>query len=138
MPAQIDGTKRPLDKNGVSVDPLFVRHVDANGNDVNTAAPGVLSATRISFSATGDQAIVGATAGQATSIYRLRLTVAGATNISVKDGSTVLEVIQFAAAGALVLHYSARPYWGTSANSAFVLASSAVVQVEGRVEFVKA
>lgn len=96
-----------------------------------------LTAARITFAATGDQTIVSATASQTTRIYRLRLTVAGLTNITVKDGATTLEVIQFPAAGMLILDFNTRPYWVTSANSAFILNSSAAVAVEGRVEYLK-
>lgn len=97
-----------------------------------------LTAARISFSATGDQTIVTATAAQTTRVYRLRLSVAGATNISMKDGAgTTLEIIQFAAAGMIVLDFNTRPYWTTSVNTAFILNSSAAVAVEGRIEYIK-
>jgi hypothetical protein len=116
--------------------------VDSMGRLITaTASPlstSDLTAARISFSATGDQTIVSATASQTTRVYRLRLTVAGATNISIKDGAaSTLEIIQFAAAGMLVLDFNTRPYWVTTANTAFILNSSAAVAVEGRIEYIK-
>jgi hypothetical protein len=116
--------------------------VDSSGRLLTgTASPlstSDLTAARISFGATGDQTIVTATAAQATKVYRIRLTVAGATNISIKDGAaTTLEIIQFPAAGMLILDFNTRPYWTTTANTAFILNSSAAVQVEGRVEYLK-
>lgn len=85
----------------------------------------------------GDSTASTATASQTTRVHRMRLNVAGATNITVKSGSTILEVLKFAAAGFLVYDFATRPWYVTAANQALVLSNSAAVQVDGVVEFVK-
>lgn len=98
-----------------------------------------LTQTRITFNATTEQTIVAATAAQTTRVYRFRVSTAGAANITVRDGvaGTILEVLQFPAAGFLILDFNTRPYWVTSTNAALTLQSSTAVQIEGRIEFVK-
>ena len=121
-----------------ALDSTGAMRVNDGGTAANTVSPSTaLTGQRITFNATADQTIVAATAAQTTKAHRLRLSIAGATNISIKDGATVLEVFQFAGAGALILDFSERPYYVTTANTAFVIASSALVAVEGRIDFVK-
>lgn len=117
--------------------------IDSQGRLITaTASPlttSDLTAARISFNATTEQTIVTATAAQTTRVYRFRISTAGAANITIRDGvaGTILEVLQFPAAGFLILDFNTRPYWITSTNAAFTLQSSTAVQVEGRVEYVK-
>jgi len=85
----------------------------------------------------GDTTVSSATAAQTTRVHRMRLNVAGATTLTVKSGSTTLEVLKFAAAGFLVYDFAARPWYVTAANAALVLSNSAAVQVDGVIEIVK-
>lgn len=117
--------------------------LDAAGRLITATAPPLstsdLTGARISFNSTAEQTIVAATAAQTTRVYRFRISTAGAANITIRDGvaGTILEVLQFPAAGFLILDFNTRPYWATSVNAAFTLQSSTAVQVEGRVEYVK-
>ena len=89
--------------------------------------------------AAGDTPLVAAVAGQSVRVYGLRLSVAGATIVQIKRGSTVLEVFNFAAAGgAAVLDLRELPYYTTAANEALVLNSSGAVQVDGQLEYTQA
>lgn len=87
--------------------------------------------------AAGDTTLIAAVPGQKTRAYGLRLSVAGATVVQIKDGAgTVLEVFNFAAAGSMPpLELRELPYYTTSANSALVLNSSNAVQVDGQLEY---
>ncbi len=91
----------------------------------------------VNTAAIGDTTVSTATASQTTRVHRMRLNVAGATNLTVKSGATTLEVLKFAAAGFLVYDFSTRPWYVTAANQALVISNSAAVQVDGVVEFIK-
>lgn len=85
----------------------------------------------------GDTVVKAAVAGQTTRVHALRLSVAGATIITVKRGATVLEKFNFAGnGGGVILDFRSRPHYITAANETFVINSSAAVQVDGRAEYV--
>lgn len=118
----------------------------ANTQGTGVAAVGIalwsttdLTTLRITnAAASGNTTLVTATASQTTRVHRMRLSVAGATIVQILDGATVLEVFNFAGNGGnVVLDLSDRPYYTTTANTALVLNSSAAVQVDGRLEYIK-
>lgn len=88
----------------------------------------------------GDFTVVAAVAGKSHRIYGIRISVAGAVIVQIKDGAgTVLEVLNFAAAGgAAFFDLRFYPYYTTTAGNAFVINASAAVQVDGRVEYTTA
>ena len=88
--------------------------------------------------ASGDTALVSATASQTTRVHRMKLSVAGACIVQIRDGATVLEAFNFAGVGGgIVLDFSERPWYITTANTALNLNVSVAVQVDGRLEYVK-
>lgn len=94
------------------------------------------SSLRINTAASGDTALVAATADKRVKVHGLRLSVAGAVIVSIKAGSTVLEVFNFAAAGTmapLVLRHA--PYYQTGANEALNINLSGAVQCNGVLEY---
>lgn len=96
-----------------------------------------LTGLRIATAVAGDNTLVAAVAGQTTRVHRLKLSVAGAVSVQIKDGATVLDVFNFAGVGgSVVLDFSSRPWYVTSANTALVINLSGAVQVDGRVEYV--
>jgi hypothetical protein len=96
-----------------------------------------LTALRINVSASGDTSLVAAVAAQTTRVHALRLSVAGAVIVQIKDGATVLEVFNFGAAGgSIVIPFRSRPHYKTTANTALNINLSAAVQVDGRIEYV--
>jgi hypothetical protein len=112
-------------------------------NDVNLPQHALRATTRFSearinnAAASGDATVVAAVAGQTTRVHALRLSVAAATIVQVKRGATILEVFNFAGnGGAVVLDLSEDPHYITAANEAFVINSSAAVQVDGRAYYV--
>lgn len=85
--------------------------------------------------ASGDLTVVGASTGLSTKVYGLRLSASAAVVVTLKRGSTVLEVFNFAAAGTLVLPLRQEPYYQTNANEAFIVSPGSAVQVDGMVEY---
>jgi len=84
--------------------------------------------------ASGDTTAVAAAAGKATRLYRLLLVVSGATNITIKDGSTALTgAMPIAANGSITLDFSGEPWFVGSNNTNFIVNSSNAVNVEGSV-----
>lgn len=101
------------------------------------SAAGVLYARINNAGASGDITVVTAVAGQSVRVYGLRISVAGATIVSIKDGAgTVLEVFNFAGAGvAPPLDLRDETYYTTASGDALIVNSSAAVQVDGRIEY---
>jgi len=94
------------------------------------------SSLRINVAASGDTALVAAASGKRTKVHALRLSAAGAVVVQIKDGTTVLETFNFAAAGTmppLVLRHA--PYYTGSTNTALNINLSGAVQVDGRLEY---
>jgi len=100
-------------------------------------SPQAPAPTRITnAAAAGDLTVIAASAGKKTRVYSLRVNVAGACIVQVKDGAgTVLEVFNFAGAGGGVfLDLRELPYYTTTAGNALIINASAAVQVDGVVE----
>lgn len=95
-----------------------------------------LSAAVVNISSATTTPIVAAVASQTTRVHRMRLNVAAAQSITVKDGSTTLEVINFTAAGFLTYDFSSRPWYKTTANTALNFTTTTTGQVNGVVEYV--
>lgn len=97
-----------------------------------------MTGLRINTAALGDTALVSATASHTTRVHALRLNVAGAVIVQIRDGATVLEVFNFGAAGGSAqLEFRDRPYYVGTVNTALNINLSAAVQVDGRIEYVK-
>ena len=96
-----------------------------------------LTFARINKATSGDSTLVAATASVKTRVYRMKLSVAAATVIQIKDGAgTVLEVFNFAGnGGGIVLDFSNRPWYTGTVNTAFIINSSNAVQVDGSIEY---
>lgn len=73
-------------------------------------------------------AVSTATASVRTRVYRMRINVAGAQQITVQNGAATLEVLNFPAAAVLTYDFSTRPWYTTTANTAlnFVTTTTAV------------
>ena len=89
--------------------------------------------------ASGDLTVVAGTALQTVRLHRLKLSVADACIVSIKDGAgTTLDKFNFAGnGGGVVLDFGARPWYTTSAGNALIINVSAAVQVDGRAEYIK-
>ena len=91
---------------------------------------------RIDTAASGDTELVAAVSGKSCKVYGLRLSVAGAVIVSIKRGSTVLEVFNFAAAGTMApLVLRDFPYYKTADNEALNINLSGAVQCNGVLEY---
>ncbi len=101
--------------------------------------PTFLSRAAITFSGSGDNALVAAVAGQIVQVYRIFFVVGGTTNLTFKDGaSTSLSgAMPFIANGAMVLDNSGDPWFTTTAGNAFILNSSSGVQISGTVYYLQ-
>lgn len=108
-------------------------------NMVASAAAVSTTSQRISTNTAGDNVLLSAVVAKSHRIHSLRLSVAGAVIVQVKDGTTVLEVFNFAGnGGGLTLDFREKPYYVCATNSAFTINLSAAVQVEGRFEYITA
>lgn len=87
--------------------------------------------------AAGDTVIVAAAAGLLIRAFGMRLSVAGATIVQIKDGAgTVLEQFNFAGAGgSVVLDLRSVAFYMLTTGNAFIINSSAAVQVDGVLEY---
>lgn len=87
--------------------------------------------------AAGDTVVVAAAAGLVIRVFGLRLSVAGATIVQIKDGAgTVLEQFNFAGAGgSAVLDLRSVAFYIGTAGNALIVNSSAAVQVDGMLEY---
>ncbi len=97
----------------------------------------LLTPLRINTAASGVTQLVAAASGQTTRVHRMKLSVAGAVIVQIRNGATVLEVFNFAGAGGnVILDFDGNPWYETSANTALNINLSAAVQVDGRVEYI--
>ncbi len=96
-----------------------------------------LAGSLVNFAALGDNTVIAAGGtGRVNRVYRLFLVVGGATNITFKRGATALSgPIPLSANGAITLDFEAEPWFECADNEAFVINSSAAVQVSGRIYF---
>ncbi len=102
--------------------------------------PNNLSQARINITASGDSTLIAGAAGKQVRVYRMKLTVASASNILIKDGSTtVLDgPLTFAANGAMVLDFTninMPPWYITSTGNDLVINNSSGVQLGGNVDY---
>ena len=91
-------------------------------------------ATFINTNTSGDNTIIAAVTGQTTRCHRLHLTAAGAVNVQVKVGTTVVDTFQFVGAAPLpiVLDFNEEPYYETAVNQALIINLSGAVLVQGQ------
>jgi hypothetical protein len=96
-----------------------------------------LKSLAISFTTTGDNVVIPAIAGATIMVYGILFTVAGATNITFKDGSTALSgAMVFAVAGqGLTLYINEEPYFVCQPGDTFVMNQSGAVQTSGTVYY---
>ena len=91
---------------------------------------------RINTASSGDTALVAANTTLRCRVHGLRLSVAGAVIVSIKAGSTVLEVFNFVGAGTMApLELRFQHYYETALNEALNINLSGAVQVNGVVEY---
>src|SRR6266704_1455429 len=89
----------------------------------------------INFAASGDNTVIAAVTGAPITVFGFFFTVAGATNITFKDGSTALSgAVVFTGNGsAMTLQINDEPYFYCAPGDAFVMNNSNAVQVSGTV-----
>lgn len=91
--------------------------------------------TRISTAAPSSTIVGAGPAGTSQRVYGLRFTVAGATNISIFDGSVTYELWQFAGPGGIVLDLRDYPYIVILPDQNLAMVNTGSVQVEGMIEY---
>lgn len=94
-----------------------------------------LTGTAITFAASGDNTVIAAVASQTTKVFSIFFTVAGATTITIKNGAgaSLTGAMTLSTGGSFTLDMNTMPWFTTSVNTAFIINSSAAVQVSGRV-----
>lgn len=97
-------------------------------SDLTTVVSAIVTATTT--------AIVAAVAAQTTRVHRMRMNVAGANVVTIKDGTTTLEVLNFTAAAFLTYDFSARPWYKTTANTALNITTSTTAALNVVTEYI--
>ncbi len=91
----------------------------------------------IDFATAGDNVLVSGIVGQRIYCYRILIVVGGDTNLTFKDGvgTNLTGAIPMLANGAIALDISNIPWFQTSNGKDFILGSSAMVQVSGKLDY---
>lgn len=89
----------------------------------------------INFSASGDNSIIPADSINRIVVHRIWLVCAGATNLTFKDNLASPAAVPMAANGGLTFDATGEPWLVTDVNTAFIIGSSAAVQVSGMVYY---
>jgi len=93
-----------------------------------------LTVAAINFSSSGDNTIIAAgTGAQTIKVYRMELTVAAATALTIKDGAVTEGARTLFAGGGLSWDYDSEPWSTGAAATAWKINSSNAVQVSGRI-----
>ena len=99
---------------------------------------GYLTNVAVDVTGSGDQTLVSATASQTTRVFRLCLIPAAATNLILKSGTTALTgTLPFEAKQPLLLDFDGEPWFVTGSNEAFIVNSSAAVDIDGFIQYEK-
>lgn len=103
--------------------------------------PNPFTQVPINASASGDNIIVAGVAGKQVKVFRLKLIVAAAVVVLVKDGATVIDgPLSFSANEGMILDwsgYDAPPWYTTSLGNALIMNLSTGVQVGGNLDYVQ-
>jgi hypothetical protein len=91
----------------------------------------------INLAAIANTTVVAGVTGTTIRVHRLRLNVAAAQSVTVLSGATVLEVLNFTAAGFHTLNISSRPWYTTAAGQDLKFTLSTVAQTNGVLEYVQ-
>jgi hypothetical protein len=99
----------------------------------------ILNRLPINFSASGDNTIVPAdAAGNRIVVYRIWFLVAAATNITFKDNLPSPAAVPFGANEGVTFDATGEPWFITDPNTAFIINSSAGVQISGEIYYLLA
>lgn len=93
----------------------------------------ILKRATINFNTSGDNAVIASVPSNRIVVHRLWFVVGGATNLTFKDNLPSPAAVPMAANGALVFDTTGEPWFVTDIGSAFIINSSAAVQVSGEV-----
>jgi hypothetical protein len=96
----------------------------------------ILSRLPVSFNTAGDNIVIPAdAAGNRIVVHRIWFLVGAATNITFKDNLVSPAAVPFAANEGLTFDATGEPWFITAPNTAFIMNSSANVQVSGEIYF---
>ena len=112
--------------------PTALRYADmTNGSQMTNVFP-----LPISCSSAGDNILIAGVNDKNILIFRIFLTVDGATLLTFKDGSTNLTgAMTFTAGGAMVLDMTGMPWFQINRGNSFIVNSSNAVQISGAVYY---
>lgn len=103
--------------------------------------PNPLTQTPINVNASGDTVLVLGIAGKQIKVFRLKLIVAAAVTILIKDGATILDgPLSFAANEGMVLDFTSidmPPWYMTSPGNSLIMNCNSGVQVGGNLDFLQ-
>ena len=102
--------------------------------------PGALQQVPINVNASGDSTLLTGQAGKQIKVFRLKLIVAAAVSILIKDGSGIIldGPLSFSANEGMILDFTCLdmpPWYSTSLGNALVINCSGAVQVGGNFDY---
>src|SRR5256885_924688 len=92
----------------------------------------------LSFSSSGDNTAIAASVGNIIMVWKIWFTVAGAVNVTYKDGaSTNLSgaTVLTGNGASQTLYYDGSPHWVTSPGNAFIINLSGAVALTGQIYY---
>lgn len=95
----------------------------------------ILKRAVINFNTSGDNTIIASDANNRIVVHRLWFVVDANTSLTFKDNLPSPAAVPMGAKGALVFDASGEPWFVTDIGSAFIINSSAAVQVSGEVRY---
>lgn len=115
---------------GTAASPLFTQTSALQTTpDLTTLRIGPITAI------TASTALVAAVASTKVRVYRVRMNVGAANVITILDGATVLERLNFAGATDKVLDFSTRPWWSATTNTALNYTTSTTAEFNMVIEY---
>lgn len=115
---------------GIIISAALALAAPAVAQSISAQLTDPLAEVDISFTSTSPQPIVAGASGKTTKLWRIELTCASATNISIGDGVTTFIGPQ--PCGAITLDVSAYPWMTSASGNGLVITSSAAVLVGGK------
>lgn len=146
-----DATVATEDVGGIHHQKVKVEYgADGAATLVETVAPlpvkpgapvtGDYSSASVNVSASGETALVAATASQSIRLMALFIVFAAACTVKFRDGAGGTDLtgdMTMKPGGSIVLDPSGEPWLKTTNGNAFVMVLSAAVQVSGRIQYTK-
>ena|SRR5437879_6853461 len=93
---------------------------------------------QLNFASSGDNTAIAASTGDSIKVWKIWFTVAGAVNVTFKNGASVTlggPAIMTSNGASFTLYYDGSPHWTTTVGNAFVINLSGGVALTGQIYY---